>query len=155
MLRARGNKGEVAAIPLTNQPERLTSVIVNGASMEVERVWMHGEHLIFKFKGVDSITDAERLAGLDVSIPMEQRAVIAEGEYYQSDLVGCDVLDETGRPIGTVEGWQETGGPLLVAVRTASGKELLIPFANSIFTKIDLERRRIVVTLPEGLLDLN
>jgi len=115
---------------------------------------MHGEHVIFKFKGVDTITDAERLAGLDVSIPMEQRAAIAEGEYYQSDLVGCDVVNETGQPIGTVERWQETGGPLLVTVRTPSGKELLIPFANAIFKKIDLERRRIVVTLPEGLLDL-
>ena len=69
--------------------------------------------------------------------------------------MGCEVVDETGRPIGTVEGWQETGGPLLVAVRTPSGKELLIPFVNAIFKEIHLEQRRIVVTLPEGLLDLN
>ena len=116
---------------------------------------MHGENVIFKFKGVDTITDAEKLAGADVSIPMEQRATVADGEYYQSDLIGCEVIDDAGRLLGTVEGWQETGGPLLVAVRSASGKEILIPFATSIFTKIDLEQKRIIVTPPEGLLDLN
>jgi 16S rRNA processing protein RimM len=122
--------------------------------MEVERTWMHGDHLIFKFKGVDSISDAERLAGADVAIPMEARAQVAEGEYYQSDLVGCEVFDGV-RLLGTVAGWQEAGGPLLVEVKTPPGKEVLIPFAKAIFTKIDLERRRIEVNLPDGLLDLN
>jgi 16S rRNA processing protein RimM len=122
--------------------------------MEVERTWMHGDHLIFKFKGVDSISDAERLAGADVAIPMEARAQVAEGEYYQSDLVGCEVFDGV-RLLGTVAGWQEAGGPLLVEVKTPQGKEVLIPFAKAIFTKIDLERRRIEVNLPDGLLDLN
>jgi 16S rRNA processing protein RimM len=123
--------------------------------MEVERTWMHGDRLIFKFKGVDTIEDAERLAGAEVSIPMEQRATVPEGEYYQSDLVGCEVAEAGGRILGTVADWQETGGTPLVKVRTKDDKELLIPFAKSIFTKIDVERRRIEVDLPEGLLDLN
>jgi len=45
--------------------------------MEVERAWMHRDHLIFKFKGVDTISDAERLAGADVAIPIEERAEAA------------------------------------------------------------------------------
>ena len=122
--------------------------------MEVERTWIHGDHLIFKFIGVDTISDAERLAGADVLIPMEARAEVGEGEYYQSDLVGCQVFEGV-RFLGTVAGWQETGGPLLVEVTTAQEKELLIPFAKAIFTKIDLEQRRIDVKLPDGLLDLN
>ena len=123
--------------------------------MEVERTWMHGHHIIFKFKGVDTISDAERLAGADVSIPMDQRPAAPEGEYYQSDLVGCDVFDPTGRLLGTVEALQETIGALLLEVRKVGHKEMLIPFAKSICTKIDPEQRRIEVTLPEGLEDLN
>ncbi len=115
---------------------------------------MHGEHLIFKFKGVDTISDAERLAGAEVSIPFEERAEVPEGEYYQSDLVGCEVVDNTGRVLGQVASWQETGGPPLLVVK-AGEKELLIPFAKAICTKIDLERKRIEVDPPEGLLDLN
>jgi 16S rRNA processing protein RimM len=119
--------------------------------MEVERTWMHGDHLIFKFQGVDTISDAEKLAGAEVSIPFEQRAALAEEEVYQSDLVGCEVFDATGRSLGVVTDFQETGGTPLLQV----GNDLLIPFAKEICTKIDLERKQIVVNLPDGLLDLN
>jgi 16S rRNA processing protein RimM len=123
--------------------------------MEVERTWMHGDHLIFKFQGVDTISDAEKLAGAEVSIPFEQRAALAEDEVYQSDLIGCEVLDAIGRSLGVVSDFQETGGAPLLEVKTPEGRELLIPFARSICCKIDLENKRIVVNPPEGLLDLN
>jgi len=119
--------------------------------MEVENTWMHGDQLIFKFQGVDTISDAEKLAGAEVSIPFEQRAELSEDEIYQSDLVGCEVVDATGRSLGVVTDFQETGGTPLLRV----GEDLLIPFAKSICTKIDLDHRQIVVDLPEGLLDLN
>jgi 16S rRNA processing protein RimM len=133
----------------------MKDVLVNQTPMEVERTWMHGSHLIFKFKGVDTISDAERLAGAEVSIPIEQRAPVPEGEYYQSDLLGCEVFDPTGRHLGTVAAWQETAGTPILEVRTPDQKEMLIPFAKSICTKIDPAQRRIEVTLPEGLEDLN
>ncbi|HEV2690981.1 MAG TPA: ribosome maturation factor RimM [Bryobacteraceae bacterium] len=154
LLRARGNKGELAAQPLTNQPDRVKHVLVNRVPMEIESTWMHGDLAIFKFKGVDSISDAERLAGADVAIPMEQRAEVPEGEYYQSDLLGCQVTDASGRLLGTVTDFQETGGTPLLEVTKADGKELLIPFAKAICMNIDMTEKRIAVNLPEGLEDL-
>jgi 16S rRNA processing protein RimM len=133
----------------------MKNVLVNQTPMEVERTWMHGDQLIFKFKGVETISDAERLAGAEVSIPFDQRPAAPEGEYYQSDLLGCEVFDPTGRLLGVVSDWQETAGSPLLEVRTPDHKEMLIPFAKSICTKIDPEQRRIEVTLPEGLEDLN
>jgi 16S rRNA processing protein RimM len=141
----------LAALPLTSQPERLKSVFVNESPMEVERTWMHGDHLIFKFQGVDTISEAEKLAGAAVSIPFEQRAKLVEDEIYQSDLVGCEVLDATGRSLGFISDFQETGGTPVLEV----GNNLLIPFAKAICTKIDLENKRITVDLPDGLIDLN
>lgn len=128
---------------------------MNNVAMEVERTWMHGDHIIFKFKGVDTISAAEGLAGAEVSIPIEQRAPVPDGEYYQSDLLGCEVFDPTGRLLGTVSDFQDTGGAPIIEVRTKDGKDLLIPFAKSICTKIDPAQRRIEVTLPEGLEELN
>jgi 16S rRNA processing protein RimM len=119
--------------------------------MEVERTWMHGDHLIFKFQGVDTISDAEKLAGAEVSIPFDQRAELPEDEVFESDLIGCEVLDATGRSLGVVTDFQETGGTPLLQV----GNDLLIPFAKQICTKIDLANKQIVVDLPDGLLDLN
>ena len=123
--------------------------------MEVEHTWMHGDRVIFKFKGVNTITDAERLAGFDVSIPFEERPAASEGEYYQSDLVGCEVVDQNGRTLGTVRDFQETGGVPLLEIRTQAGKELLIPFAKAMLTNIDLARKRIDVNIPPGLDELN
>jgi len=119
--------------------------------MEVENTWTHGDHLIFKFKGVDTISDAEKLAGADVAIPFDQRATLAEDEVYQSDLIGCEVIDASGRALGVVTDFEETGGTPLLRV----GENLLIPFAKSICTKIDLGHKQITVNPPEGLLDLN
>lgn len=152
-MRPRGNKGELAAIPLSDNPERVRRVFVNGREYAVENVWRHGDRVVFKFEGIDSISAAETLSGAEVSIPREDRAVLPDGEYYQTDLVGCSVVTREGKPIGTVAGWQEHGGPPLLAV-CADGKEVLIPFAKSICVEIDAPGKRIVVDLPEGLLDL-
>ena len=155
LVRARGNKGELAALPLSNRLTDVKHVIVNDAPMEVERTWTHGDRVIFKFKGVDTISDAQRLAGADVSIPLEQRPEAPEGEYYQSDLIGCQVVDQSGRMLGVVSDFQETGGAPLLEIRTQDGKELLIPFAKSMLVGVDLVRKRIEVNLPDGLADLN
>jgi 16S rRNA processing protein RimM len=119
--------------------------------MEVQNAWMHGDQLILKFTGVDSISDAEKLAGAEVSIPFEQRAALGEEEYYESDLVGCEVIDTAGRSLGVVTEFEETGGTPVLHV----GDRLLIPFAKSICIKIDPANRQITVNPPEGLLDLN
>ena len=153
IVRARGNKGEVAAVPLSATPERATRVFVNGAEYGVEKAWRHGDHVVFKLAGVDSISSAEPLAGAEICIPREERASLPAGEYYQSDLIGCTVVTRKGETIGIVEGWHEFGGPPLLEVN-ANGREILIPFAKSICIDINVAQRRIVVDLPEGLTDL-
>jgi 16S rRNA processing protein RimM len=118
----------------------------------VESTWFHQEALIFKFRGVDTISDAERLNGLEVRIPMSQRVELDPGEFFQSELIGCDVVDRrTGESLGLVSDWQDSGGPGLLVV----GESLLIPFVRAICVEIDPAARRIAVELPEGLKDLN
>jgi 16S rRNA processing protein RimM len=127
------------------------SVFVNEKPMELERTWMHGDELIVKFLGIDTISEAEKLAGAEVAIPFEQRAALGEEEYYESDLIGCEVLDATGRSLGVVTEFEATGGTPLLHV----GADLLIPFAKSICIQIDPTIKRIVVDAPDGLLSLN
>ena len=74
------------------------------------------------------------------------------GEFFQSDLIGCEVVDRrSGESLGRVSAWQDGGGAGLLEL--AGG--LLIPFARSICVEIDPARRRIAVDLPEGLTDVN
>jgi 16S rRNA processing protein RimM len=163
LVKPRGNKGELTAVSLSSKPERflnLTQVhlfgdgaeYTAGAEYSVERIWNHDGALIFKFAGIDSINDAEKLRGLEVRVPFEERAPLEDGEYYQSDLVGCEVRDlTTNRLIGTVTGWEEYGGPALLDVDNG---RILIPFVKAICPEIDPANRVIRVQLPDGLEDL-
>jgi 16S rRNA processing protein RimM len=158
--KTRGNRGEVTAVPLSDKPERyqaLRLVYLEGAGATpspytVEEAWFHQGVLIFKFQGVDTISDAERLSGAEVRVPAAERVALDPGEYFQSDLVGCEVVERTsGRRLGLVTGWEEGGGAGLLVVDA----RWLIPFARSICVEIDPGARRIAVDLPDGLRDLN
>lgn len=187
VLRARGNKGEVAAELLTDFSERLTTLNVvflrDGSKAQAEpravplkSCWLsqnRRRQAVFHFEGVDSISDAEKFREFEILVPIEQRVSLPAGSYFVSDLIGCSVF-ENPRPspmasspcflaeapalLGSVRDVQlvgeETSGTPVLEVETAVG-ELLIPLAVDICTKIAPDERRIEVTLPEGLRDLN
>ena len=170
IVKPRGLRGEVAAHLLTDFPENLleqnTVFLWNGANaiepreVKVERSWMHGKRLILKFAGCDSIDEAENYAALDVLLPKTQAATLPEGMHYFHELEGCKVVtaavnETAGSDLGIVERVDGAPGNYRLAVRTPQGKELLIPFADEICHTIDTKAKRIEVTLPDGLLDLN
>ena len=185
ILRARGNKGEVAAELLTDFPERLPEIkemflrAESGARRGVvlRGFWVDRNHpgkAVFHFEGIDSINDAEKLRGLEVQIPFEQRAQVPSGSFFLTDLIGCSVFElvATASPVSSspcslaeapallgkvrdvyFPGEGQPGTPLL-AVDTSRG-EVLVPLAEDICTMIEITARRIEVKLPEGLRDLN
>jgi len=154
--KTRGNRGEITAVPFS-KPERyqtLREVFLfgGGERHEVEAAWFHDATLILKFRGIDSISEAEKLRGAEVRVPWSERVRLDPGEFFQSDLIGCEVVDRTtGSSLGRVAEWEESGGSGLLVL--ASG--LMIPFARSICVEINPGQKRIVVELPEGLKDLN
>ena len=187
LLRPRGNKGELAAELLTDFPDRLTKlrqVFLSDARnsappqpVTIKNCWLSQNHrgqVVFHFENVDSINDAEKLRGLDVLLPIEQRVTLPLGHYFVSDLVGCSVFELPPAPaalsspacslgaapalLGVVAGVEFPGedftGTPLLAVETRDG-ELLIPLAEDICTSIDVAARRIEVVLPEGLRELD
>jgi 16S rRNA processing protein RimM len=167
ILRPRGNRGEVLVKSQTDVPGRLQGLrraqarLADGSDVPVEitEAWVHDGDWVFKFAGVDSITQAERFRGADVWIPSEERGTLPPGEFFESDLIGCVLVDAaTGAELGRIEGWQacadrmQVGPPLMQS--TIKGREVLIPFVPAICREIDLTARTIQVALPAGLLDL-
>lgn len=161
VIRPQGRKGEAAAELFTDFPERFASrrhllaLDARGQrrELELEDYWFHKGQVVLKFKGVDSITDAEALAGCEIQLPRSGRVVLEEGTLYVSDLVGCEVYD-AGQQVGTVQDVQFGAGeaPLLV-VRGA--KEYLVPFAAEYIEKIALGDKRVEMKLPAGMLELD
>jgi 16S rRNA processing protein RimM len=161
LKRTRGNRGELIGEVYSQQPgraEKLTKVMleVEGRTrlVEIEHYWTHDGRPVFKFVGVDSISDAEVWQGADIFAPEAERVVPEDGEYYYADLIGCHVVDSGVVPIGVVKGVEEYGGPLLLRLEAADGREILVPFARSICREINVAEKVIRVELPEGLLEL-
>lgn len=173
ILRARGRRGEVAAEILTDFPERLPKLtsaeLWDGKNpprrVAIRECWLsksHGGQAIFLFEGSDSISEAERLVGLEIQIPLSERVPLAAGSYFVTDLIGCEVflanVSGASEKLGEVRDVQSTGesvaGTPVLVVATPHG-ELLIPLATEICTRIDTAARHIEVILPEDLLDLN
>ena len=171
LVRVRGNRGELVGELDSQHPgreERLQEVTLELGSrretVRVQQVWrnpaIYGGRPVFKFEGIDSISDAEAWQGAELLVVAEQVMPAPEGEYSHADLIGSRVVKwkqaglESEELVGVVEGIEEFGGPPLLRVRTEAGREVLIPFAGSICKRVDVASKAIEVDLPEGLLDL-
>lgn len=160
LLRARGIRGEIAAdgmgtrLSRFDELKRCTLYGPGGKerAVEIESVWEHRNHPVFKFRGIDTMTAAEELQGYELRIPMAERAPVPEGEYFHSDLLDCQVVERDGTVLGAVTAWEEFGGSGILVV--TGEKELMIPFARKFLVEIDVAGKRIVVDLPEGLKEL-
>ena len=185
ILRARGNKGEVAAELLTDFPARIPEIkemflrAESGArrGVALREFWVQRNHpgkAVFHFEGIDSINDAEKLRGLEVQIPFERRAQAPSGSFFVTDLIGCSVFEiaRTASPMSSSPCSLAEAPVLLGKVRDVyfpgegqpgtpllavdtSRGEVLVPLAEDICTMIEITARRIEVKLPEGLRDLN
>jgi 16S rRNA processing protein RimM len=164
VVKTQGRVGEVAAEIHSDVPDRFTEGMKLFAldkagqsrrEVEIENFWPHKGLLVFKFFGIDSISDAEALIGSELQLPQTERAQLEQGWNYVSDLVGCTVIDQDNE-IGRIEDVQFGAGeaPLLI-VTNAGGKKFDVPFADAYLEGVDLPKRKVHMTLPEGMLEIN
>jgi 16S rRNA processing protein RimM len=155
----RGSRGELTVRVASGNAERwvgLTRVLVEPGDdeYEVEGSRAYRDRLVLKLRGVEDAAAADALRGRDVAAPPEQVPSLAEGVYYQQQLLGLAVLDELGATLGVIEDVVDTGGAALLEVRRESGRKILVPMAGDIVLDVDLAGRRVRVRLPDGLVDL-
>src|SRR5438309_7545226 len=156
LLRPQGRKGEVLAELFTDFPERFEDhkrvflaapgfegEEAEARAAEVAGFWLpvgkNEGRVVLHFAGIDTISDAESIAGQDVLVPRMERLALDDESVYVSELIGCTVYDGP-LPVGVVEDVQfamsadgarrlDDAAPLL-AVRSSGGDEVLIPFAK-------------------------
>jgi 16S rRNA processing protein RimM len=166
VVKVQGRRGEVAAELHTDFPQcfaerrRLYALGPAGQrrGLYLEDFWPHQGRLVFKFRGFETIGDAESLVGCELQIPLSERMPLESGSFYVSDLVGCGVWvqEPTGaRAIGSIADVQFGAGeaPLLIVRQGAA--EYMIPLAAEYVSALDLEGKRIELRLPEGMLALD
>ena len=164
VIKTQGRHGEVAAQVHSNVPGRFAEGMKFFAlgepdtirrELELEDHWPHKGLLVLKFRGIDSISQAEAIVGCELQLPRSERAPLEQGWNYVSDLVGCSLLDR-GRDIGRIEDVQFGAGeaPLLI-VADSMGKNFDIPFAEAYLESVDVAKKQVRMILPEGMLEIN
>ena len=162
IARPHGIRGQVILNVETDFPEERFRA---GAELFIERggrldaltittVRFHRDRPVVGLRGVETVNDAEALAGHELRVPLDRLAALPSGTFYRHDLIGCRVETTDGAVIGVVRDVEGTMGGSRLVVDGAGG-ELLIPFASEICPRIDPAGKRIVIDPPEGLLDVN
>jgi 16S rRNA processing protein RimM len=162
IARAHGIRGQVIVNLETDFPDERFRP---GAELFVERggrvepltiatVRFHRERPILGLRGVETIDDAEAMAGLELRVPLDRLAALPPGTFYRHDLIGCRVETTRGEVVGVVTDVEGTMAGSRLVIAGASG-EVLVPLATEICPEIDPAGKRIVIDPPAGLVDLN
>jgi 16S rRNA processing protein RimM len=160
IARRHGNRGQVIVNPETDfAEERFTagSRVFLGTDERARRivsVRFHQGRPVVELEGVESMTAAENLAGVELRMPASEMAPLPPATFYHHDLVGCEVRTRDGANIGRV---MRVDGPMDRSCLVVNGEsgEILIPMVADICVNVDLAARFIEVVPPDGLLELN
>ena len=154
-----GIKGEVKVFPLTDDIKRfddLETVYVKTKKesqlYNIESIKYHKNFVLIKFKGINTVEQAEKLRNSYLEVDREQAIPLNEGEYFIADLIGLEVYSDEGKLIGKVDDIYNTGANDIYVVKDDLGKQTLLPGIKDVIKNVDLEKGQIIVHLIPGLI---
>jgi len=154
LRRSHGIKGEMVMDVLTGFPERLRpgKEVYIGETHElasIKSIRGHGKALLVGLHGVNSPEETGRFRNALVFIKADDLPELPEGEYYHHELFGMVVKDEAGQALGELVNILETGANDVYVIRTAQGKEILLPAVEEVVLEVHPDQRLMIVRLPD------
>ena len=158
IVNVKGLKGEVKVNPFTENIDRFEELKIvlikfknENKEFEIEKVGYHKNQVILKFKGINTVEEAEKLRNSYILINRNDLEPLEEGVYYITDLLGLEVYTEDGTLLGKVDDIYNTGSNDIYVVKDDLGKQKLLPGIPEVLKNVDLEHGKIIVNLIEGL----
>lgn len=163
LRKPHGLKGDCAIFPLTGAPEQLFAAgrsvwLVDLAGQEVAgpltilRSRPYHRQWLVAFAGHEDRSAVEPWGGLFLAVPEAEVAPPQEGEVWLHELAGFAVQDAAGTPLGLVTDALELPAGVTLEVQ-GPRREFLLPFRKEFVREVDRQGRRLVVELPEGLVE--
>ena len=154
-----GIKGQVKVVPFTDditQFDTLKQIYIekrkNLELFEIEKSNYHKNMIILKIKGIDTPEQAESLRNCYIKINRKDARKLPEGTYFIVDLIGLDVYTDEEKLLGTLEDIYNAGSSDIYVVRTSEGKQILLPAIKDVIKKVDIENKKVIVHIIEGLI---
>lgn len=158
---AHGVRGLLKVLPLTDFPERFDameslSLYRNGQKIGCWKIVSRGELttkglLLLGLEGICDRTSADLLSQCDIMVPFGERMQLDQGQYWVDDLIGFEVCDDRGTPLGSLTAIERSGASDLLEISDSQGKTHLVPMVEDFVRQVDEKGRRIVLHLIEGL----
>ncbi|MBQ7943902.1 MAG: 16S rRNA processing protein RimM, partial [Lachnospiraceae bacterium] len=122
-------------------------------TLEIESVKFFKQFVILKFKGIDNINDVEKYRQKNLYVTRENAVRLRRDEYFIADLIDIEVYEEDDKLLGVLKNVIETGANDVYEIEMTDGREVLIPAIKECILSVDVEARKMVVHLLDGLLD--
>lgn len=120
--------------------------------LEIEEVKYQKNMVLIKFKGIETIEQAQKLKNSYLEIDRSDAIPLEEGQYFIADLLGLDVIQDNGEKLGILDDIFNNGSTDIYVVKNELGKQFLLPYIDEVVKNIDLEKGKIIVHLIDGLI---
>ncbi|MBP1156038.1 MULTISPECIES: ribosome maturation factor RimM [unclassified Paenibacillus] len=164
IVNTHGIRGELKIVLQTDFPEeRFTKggklVFFNpeqGSTfpVTVESSRFHKNMIVARFQGFNDINEVEKYKGWLLKVEEQYLSELEDEEFYYHEIIGCRVYTEEGEELGTISDILSPGANDVWVVERSKGKPLLLPYIDDVVLSVDVEQKRVMVRLMEGLLDL-
>lgn len=154
-------KGEVLIYLDTDEPylyENMESVFVELHNQLVpffiEKSSIHKNHFLrVKFEDVNTEEAADEIMGCEIYLPLSFLPELEGNQFYFHEVIGFEIDDQRLGIVGKIVSVNDsTAQPLFEVV--LGEKEIFIPMIDQFLVKIDRNNKKVIMDLPEGLVEI-
>ncbi|TFE02735.1 ribosome maturation factor RimM [Jeotgalibacillus salarius] len=162
IVNTHGIKGEVRVISSTDFPEEryakgstlyLFQPGKDPVQLKVSGYRRHKNFDLLTFEGYDNVNLVEPFREAQLKITAEQMNELEEDEFYYHEIIGCEVLTDEGKRIGNITEILSPGANDVWVIKPDSGKDVLIPYIDSVVKDVNIADKKVIIHVIEGLLE--
>ncbi len=157
IVQAHGKDGWVKVVAYSRFPNRfdLVDVIYFDTPRGIEGKiitdsTISGNDILLKLKGVDNRESAKELVRQEILVDASDRIRLPDDIYFIDDLLGLNVSDTQGKPLGVLTGVLEQGANEVYVIK-GDEREILIPAMGEFVKEVNLDAGTMIVHLWEGM----
>lgn len=159
IVNTSGLKGVIKVKPFTDDITKFNNLktiymLVKKELKEfkIEEVRFNKKMVFLKLEGIDTVEEAESYRNLYLKIKRDKNEKLEENSYYIVDIIGSKVYTDLQEELGEIIDVFSTGSNDVYVVKDALGKQILLPAIKDVIKNVDIENKKIIVHLLEGLI---
>ena len=156
IINTHGLRGEVKVYPRCDYPEFFEEIpglyLKSETYLKITGVKYHKNTVILKFRGINTVEEAEKLRGEVVYVEKSIFDDLPDGTYLIADIIGLEVFEDD-TSYGKITDCIQTGSNDVYIVEDESKNQILIPALKDVIKEVNINEGIMKVKLPEGLLD--